>query len=533
MTDSITPKWGRFEREFASSLSYDNSFQDVDLKVNFVSPSGRHFDIDGFWDGDNLWRVRFSPDEIGAWRYSTVCSDTGNPALHNQSGGFTCTEPDATTPFREHGPVRLSANRRHLVYEDGTPYLWLADTAWNGPLWASDEDWEHYLSERTRQNFTAVQWVTTQWLAAPQGDANNDLAYAGHERISVNPAFFQRLDRRHEKINQYGLLSAPVLLWTAGWTRGESDLLSPGFTLPEDQAVRLGRYMLARWGADTVLWILAGDGDYRGSKAERWKRIGRAIFGNQPHAPVTLHPQGLQWNMAEFQDETWLDIAGYQSCHWDNQDAYGWLVEGPPATDWVRSPARPIINLEPNYEDIGAIDTKRRFSDFDVRRAIYRSLLVAPTAGVTYGAHGVWDWSDGRRAAVGHEGFGIPHPWREGLQFLGARQMRHLHQFFTSIEWWRLVPAPDMVPNQPIPADKSRFVVASRTETGDMGLVYLPDVPALELDTRSLAASLCMEWLNARTGEMTEGVMEIQRIINLKIVPPGDGDWLVWFHQAN
>lgn len=534
MTGQTIPKWGRFEATFTSDISYDNPFQDIDLWMSLVSPSGRRFETEGFWDGGNQWRARFAPDEMGEWRYTTQCSDASNTALHNQSGGFTCVEPDVSTPFSQHGPIQLSANRRYLVHSDGTPFFWLADTAWNGPLWASDADWEYYLSERVQQGFTAVQWVATQWLAAPNGDANNELAYTGHERITVNPSFFQRLDSRHERINHYGLLSVPVLLWTAGWSGNQNDLLSPGFTLPEDQAIRLARYMLARWSADPVLWILAGDGDYRGSRADRWKRIGRAVFADRPHAPVTLHPQGLQWNMDEFQDETWLDIAGYQSCHFDNMGAYEWLVEGHPATDWKhRAPVRPIINLEPNYENIKAVDTKRTFTDFDVRRAIYRSLLIAPTAGATYGAHGVWDWNDGSAPAVGHEVFGTPHPWREALQFTAARQLVHLHQFFTSIEWWRLIPAPDMIAVQPFKTDKSRYAVASRAENGDLAVLYIPDAPVLELDTRSLAANLQMDWFNVRTGERMTASTMIQRVVNLRIAPPGDGDWILWFHHPN
>jgi hypothetical protein len=308
-------------------------------------------------------------------------------------------------------------------------------------------------------------------------------------------------------------------------------MLSPGFTLPEDQAVRLARYMVARWGGDPVLWILAGDGDYRGPKADRWKRIGRAVFGNRPHAPVTLHPQGMQWNMDEFQDEAWLDIAGYQSCHFDNSDAYAWLIEGAPATDWKRVPSRPIINLEPNYEDIGALDSGRRFTDLDVRRALYRSLLVAPTAGVTYGAHGVWDWSDGERVAAGHEGFSKPQSWRAALQFAGAQQVKILAQLFTAMEWWKLVPAPGMIAVQPYPAHKADDAVAARTENGACAVVYVPKGPAIQLNTLSLAPRLRLSWCNVRTGEILTGAEEVERTANLRLTLPDEGDWLIWFHM--
>ena len=81
---------------------------------------------------------------------------------------------------------------------------------------------------------------------------------------------------------------------------GSSPAVNPGVSLPEDQAIRLAQYMVARWQGHDVLWILPGDGDYRGEKAEKWKRVGRAIYGHAPHAPVVLHPGGMHWVLAEF-----------------------------------------------------------------------------------------------------------------------------------------------------------------------------------------------------------------------------------------
>ena len=63
--------------------------------------------------------------------------------------------------------------------------------------------------------------------------------------------------------------------------------------------------MRARWEAYQVAWILNGDGLYHGANASRWQRIGRAVFGHRPHAPVSMHPGGQQWNLAEFRDEAW------------------------------------------------------------------------------------------------------------------------------------------------------------------------------------------------------------------------------------
>ena len=56
-----------------------------------------------------------------------------------------------------HGFLKVSENRRHLVYGDGTPFLWMGDTAWAVPMRASDEEWEAYLADRAAKHFTLIQ----------------------------------------------------------------------------------------------------------------------------------------------------------------------------------------------------------------------------------------------------------------------------------------------------------------------------------------------------------------------------------------
>src|SRR5437763_13350251 len=72
------PKWGRFQKSFESTVSYDNPAQEARLEATFVSPSGETSRIYGFWDGGNTWRIRFAPNQPGKWTYKTICSDEKN-----------------------------------------------------------------------------------------------------------------------------------------------------------------------------------------------------------------------------------------------------------------------------------------------------------------------------------------------------------------------------------------------------------------------------------------------------------------------
>jgi hypothetical protein len=325
------------------------------------------------------------------------------------------------------------------------------------------------------------------------------------------------------QLNQAGLLSAPVLLWAIAG--GSDPTVNPGVSLPEDQAIKLAQYMVARWQANDVLWILPGDGDYRGEKAEKWKRIGRGVFGDHPHAPVVLHPGGMQWVLREFQQEAWLDIQGYQSGHGDDEKTLRWMTEGPPSKDWTLEPARPFINLEPPYENHVAYQSRTRIAPLTVRRAVYWSLLNAPTAGVTYGGHGVWGWDDGTKPPTDHSGSGIPLPWREAVVMPAAEQMAHVASLFNSIDFWRLRPAPDALAEQPGREAAARFIAAAASEKGDLLVVYTPEARTLPLQRNALPRGRAT-WHNPRTGERASASGRREGAI-VRFETPAEGDWVL------
>ena len=511
----VIDKWTRFEHVFKSRVVYSNALQEATLKAVFTSPLGDTYEVDGFWDGGRTWRVRFAPDQPGRWKFKTTCSDTSNSALNNQSGEFICTAATGQNPLYRHGPVRVARDHRHFEYADGTPFFWLADTVWRGARAAEPKDWEFYSLTRAYQRFTVAQWAV-----APGDDVRKQPAYTGFpERIAINPDFFKRLDAKVNTLSRAGIVSAiaPLL-----------ELESQRYLatrLPDDQAELLVRYVVARWGAEPVAWVVGFESDSSARNIGRWKRTGQAVFGGRAHAPVLLFPGATQWVLDDFRDQKWVDIFGYQTVTDVTDDALKWAVAGPFATEWKKEPARPLIPYTP-YENGIAAESRRRFSSGEVREAAYWGSLQAPPAGVSYAAEGVanWDMSFGPKGRQ-TKGSDLPM-WRKALFMPAAKQMSHLARLMNSMDYWKLRPDQKALAAQPGEEVPKRFIAAAGTDASDLLLAYVPEDRTLEVLISALPRSPSVAWFNPRTGEKSAAVAVVSEPA-CRFPTPGLGDWLL------
>jgi hypothetical protein len=503
----IIPKWGRFEQTCNSTVVYANAPQQATLTFLFTSPLGDSNRVDAFWDGGQTWRARFSPNQAGRWSYLTLCSDQANKGLHHLTGAFLCTAATGHDRFTQHGPVQLARDHRHFVHEDGTPFLWLADSPWDGARLSDPDGWETYARVRVTQKFTAVQWTV-----APGKDENNRSAFTGRDRIVLNPGFFQRLDARVDTLNRAGLLSVIALLPDRD-DRGAS-------TLPEDQLALLLRYLAARWSAYDVAWLLKVDG--RNSQdVERSKKAGRSVFGQTPHAPVILLPDGMTFG--EFRNEDWVDAFGFKSDM--NEKTLRQLLSESLAAEWQKEPARPLLNVESGRENMLTPDQTRVTAE-DVGRALWRSLLLAPPAGAGYSADAVATWNKTlARPKEGRPDEILPM-WHKSLYLPGARQIATIAQVLNAVEYWRLRPAPHVIASLPDAQLPGPPIAFASTEANDLSLVYVPGGNSLRMFRDSLPPFPILSWINPQTGGNCPAVAVVDGRI-CQFPTPAPGDWLL------
>ena len=475
------PRWERFEAEFTSTTKYRVPLHDARVVAEFTSPSGARFKAEGFWDGGSLWRLRFAPGELGEWSYRMSCSDPANRGLHNRSGRFLCTAARTGNRFAEHGPVQVAADGRHFEHADHTPFLWLGDAAWDTTRTAPLKAAQNLATQRAAEKFTAIHCTLS-----PGTDAGGEVAFSGKSPRVINLGFCRCFDAKIESFNKAGLLVALAPLSEIG--------IASAQVLPEDEAVAFLRYAVARWGSHHVTWIVAVEGQTIGARVSRWQRIGRTVFSDVAHGQVILLPGETPWLLDEFRGESWVDALGYQTTQAVSDDGLQWLFAGPLASEWQKSPARPLINLSP------PVQASPRFDAEQARRLLWWSALLQPVAGTSCGT--------------------------EGSLAASTKAVSRMSELFNDMEFWRLRPLPRAVVGQPGTKSPRRQIAAAGTERKDLLLVYVPEERTLELAPSALPASPLAVWFNPRTGETAPARFALDGS-TAKLVTPAAGDWLL------
>ena len=130
--------------------------------------------------------------------------------------------------------LRVSPNGRFLIYEDGSPFYWFGDTAWELFHRSTRENAELYLNRRKSQRFSLIQAVV---LAEENGirapNAYGHLPVIDEDPTQPNEEYFRRVDWIIQKANSLGPLAFCLLGATRsdirmGSVRGSSLTLTLG-----------------------------------------------------------------------------------------------------------------------------------------------------------------------------------------------------------------------------------------------------------------------------------------------------------------
>ncbi|MGH7144861.1 MAG: glycoside hydrolase family 140 protein [Planctomycetota bacterium] len=404
--------------------------------------------------------------------------------------------------------LTVAPNRRMLATANGQPFFWLADTAWELFHRLTLAEAGEYFALRRRQGFNLIQAVAlAEFDGLHTPNPQGRVPLCGDDPARPNELYFRDVDAIVRLAAEKELYIGFLPTWGdkvhAGlWGRGPVV-----FTV--ENARSFGRFLGRRYRNDSnIVWILGGDRPAAGYEA-LWEAMHAGLADGLERRPLTAyHPMGGTSSSQDLADAAWLDVNLLQSGH-GQSDAPTWAMV---AADWQRTPPKPVLDAEPNYEGHPIDPFSRkwqpeygRFDDYDVRKQAYRSVF-AGACGFTYGHTSIFQFWPHR-----FEPSAFPHlPWREAVYAPGARQLQYLKNLLLSRPYFSRVPADELLLDHQPPHPENRdlteaaraiHAVATRDSEGSYAMVYLPlREQNVEVDLRGLPGPVRAWWFDPRVG---------------------------------
>lgn len=414
--------------------------------------------------------------------------------------------------------LKVSDNKRFLVYADGTPFFYLGDTAWELFHRLDRDEIEYYLQDRAAKSFTVVQAVVLAEHEYDRPGPSGHLPLEDSDPARPVEGYFAHVDWVVRRANELGLTVGMLPTWGDKWNKAWG--AGPEIFTPEN-ARAYGEFLGRRYADADLIWILGGD---RPVETETHRAIIEAMAqglaeGDGGVHLRTFHPTGQQTSSRYFHADDWLDFNMYQTGH--TRDQANWRQIG---EDYALVPPQPCLDAEPGYEDHpSGFDAKNGYlDDYNVRKAAYWAVF-AGACGHTYGCHDIWQFLDPARFAP----ITTPRtPWREALKLPGAGQMQHLRALVESRPFLKLVPDQGLIAGDP--GDGPAHVQAARAEDGSYAYVYVPNGQSVTVRMGVLAGTQHdAHWYDPRTGAWHE-IGRAPSTETRSFSPPTPGVWTDW-----
>lgn len=284
------PMWERFEKAFTLKTE-KNPFTDIDFTATFVHEGdGVTMTVDGFYDGDDTFKIRFMPTLKGKWTYTTRSAEK---ELNMQEGSLICTDALST----QKGMVQAGKDQ-NFIYPDGSLYH---------PVGTTSYAWIHSDNERQEQTYKTLdetgfnklrfcvfpnnsvyEWPTIypfKLLKKSHSDElKKDVYLWDFSRFDVK--FFQHLDKVVERLRDMKI-EADLILFTP------YDAGLWGFDrMSMENNMRYLKYVVARLASySNIWWSMANEWDLvRAKTHDQWIEMSKYVAEKDPyHHLLSIH----------------------------------------------------------------------------------------------------------------------------------------------------------------------------------------------------------------------------------------------------
>jgi hypothetical protein len=412
---SSNAPWREVEFELTSDRDYLKPYLEVNVIATFTDKSGQKITRPGFWDGGRTWRIRFAAPTATEWTWCST-SNTHDRGLQN-GGAFTTVQPSSPTGnrFYDNGFWKMSAKGRSLVHADNSPAILAGDTAWALPWRATLDQVKVYAADRSKKGFNAALMMVVQpdkFAVGPRDRSADEGFDVGFEDLpeghinEIRPEFFQIFDSLTAELAAHGIASVLQPVFHGyGWKGLET--AGPG--LNSEEAARFATYLVARYGARPVIYLVGADGLGNEPSIEA---AGIAVEANDYYK----QPTGIHYRphakAHQHQNAPWLDFQWCQTGH------IGEHLPDRVADMYRNFPSKAVANGEPSYENGGK---DGRASGWWQGYEIWNNIMSGAIMGGVYGAGSLWQWAH-RGDETGQSDFFLAPGcgWREALDFKGS-----------------------------------------------------------------------------------------------------------------
>ncbi len=525
LVDAVTDNWVALELAFESTKEYNTPKVEqfyVDMDVIFTHRgSGETLTIPSFWDGNNIFAVRFAPTQTGLWDYKTVCAT--DDSLDGIIGTVGSNTYLGELDVYKHGFVKTDKNKKYFVYDDGTPFFYLGDTHWSmfteefdsagdraGDL-ETDSHFKYIVDKRVEQGYTVYQ---SEPIGAPFD------VTLGFSRLALRG--FQEADKYFKYIADKGLTHANAQFFFA--TAFPQSLYEDTETLEQ-----LCRYWVARFGAYPVMWTLAQECDndmYKGDKGDEiwwdhevnpWVTVAEYLHKYDAYShPLTGHQEGSRYTSVtgrgtDISNKTNYGASVFLSDETSEKTGHDWwgaqwkfrlnrMGYSENAKDYWESP-KVAVNYEDNYAYLWT-------EDFGARARGWISYLYG-FFGYGYGAIDIWYYKSTYEMDIdsNYDGVSIVTPeekqktWAEAVELPSGYQVGYMRKFFEAFEWWKLVP--DFEDHNYFTPDKNSLY-ACATIGNDLYVLYFYSQETNVtgwISNMDANATYTVKWYNPRANE--------------------------------
>jgi hypothetical protein len=456
----------------------------------------------------------------------------GYAAVYAQVSATTSMRSKTNAPAY---PLKLSANRRHLVDQKGKPFLIVGDSPQDLMSRLTEEDAEIYFADRQAHGFNTMGWIdvtcagrdspdnkdssTADGIVPFTGFVPGGTDYEHYDLSKPNELYFTRLDHMVALAGKHDMLVFLAPLETNGWLPTlRNNGLKSAYSFGQYLGNRYKRFTNVAWisGNDFITWKDPKDDALEQAVAKGIKSV----------APEQIQTVELNYeSSSSFDDPTWIPII----------DLNGTYTYSPTYMQMLHSynqkPTAPGLLLEAHYDQENVGHPPDYGNPSILRREEYWAMLSGGT-GQFYGNFYTWSFSTG---------------WKHYIDTWGVKQLTIWKDLFSSLPWYDLIPDQEhsvvidglgTYGDFKTAVSHSDFCTAASTHDGTLVVAYMPTARTITVNMAALNAPAVAEWFDPTDGSYVKvpgGPVENRG--TRQFTPPGknhdgDIDWVFLLKTA-